>query len=105
MGSCSGIAMMTGHTRPSHARPSRVASKGTTNSAWLTLEAVVTFLTASQAAALLLEVGHADSRKGRCTMMFCLIVMNLVDGNSGVHNGGLDSLLLDDWLNGLRGIG
>lgn len=38
-------------------------------------------------------------------MVFCLIVMNLVDGNGGVHNGGLDSLLLDDWLNGLRGIG
>lgn len=37
-------------------------------------------------------------------MMFCLIVMNLVDGDSGVHNGRLDGLLLNDWLNGLRGI-
>lgn len=36
-------------------------------------------------------------------MVFCLVVMNLVDRDSGVDNGWLDSLLLDNGLNGLWG--
>jgi hypothetical protein len=30
-----------------------------------------------------------------------LVVMNFVDGDGGVDDGWLDSLLLDDWLDGL----
>lgn len=34
-------------------------------------------------------------------MVLSLILMNLVDWDGGVDNGWLNSLLLDDWLNGL----
>ncbi len=88
--------MMTGQTSPG-----RAASKSTAHGAWFTLEAIVTLLTPRQGSTLLLKVGHANGGQGRCGMMFCLIVMNLMNWDSGVHHGWLDSLLLDNWLNGL----
>ena len=36
--------------------------------------------------------------------MFGFIVVNLVDGDSGMHDGWLNRLLLNDWLNGLWGL-
>jgi hypothetical protein len=74
---------------------------GTTDSAGLTLEAVVTLLAASQDTTLLLEVGHGDGRKSRGAVVLGSVVVNLVDGDGGVDNVGLDGLLVDDGLDGL----
>jgi len=64
----------------------------------LTLETVVTLFTTGQATTLLLEICHADSRESAGRMVFGLVLVDLVDGNSGVDNRRLDGLLLDDWL-------
>jgi hypothetical protein len=74
---------------------------GATNSAGLTLEAVVTLLAASQDTTLLLEVGHRDGRKSRGAVVLGSVVVNLVDGDGGVDNVGLDGLLVDNGLDGL----
>jgi len=67
----------------------------------LALETVVTLLTAAENTALLLEVVHADrGQRGGC-MVLGGVVVNLMNGHSGVHNVGLDNLLVHDWLNGL----
>ena len=78
------------------------ASEGTANSSWLTLEPIITLFTAGQAPALLLEVCHADSGQRRCGVVLGFIVVDFVDGDGGVDDGWLDSLLIDDWLDGLR---
>ena len=77
------------------------ASEGTSNSSWLTLEPIITLFTAGQAPALLLEVCHADSGQRRCGVVLAFIVVDFVDGDGGVDDGWLDSLLVDDWLDGL----
>ena len=74
---------------------------GTTNSAGLTLEAVVTLLAASQDTTLLLKVGHGDGRKSRGAVVLGSVVVDLVDGDGGVDNVGLDGLLVDNGLDGL----
>ena len=61
-------------------------TQGTADCARLTLEAIITFLTTSQATTLLLEVGHTDSRKGRCSMVLRLVVMDFMDRNSSVND-------------------
>lgn len=66
----------------------------------LTLETIVTFLTASQATSLLLEVGHAHGWESGGGVVLRLVLVNLVDGHGGVDNRWLDRLFLDDWLNG-----
>lgn len=68
------------------------SAESATNRAGLTLEAVEALLTASQDTTLLLEVGHADSGKSRGGVVLSSVVVNLVDGNGGVDDGGLDSL-------------
>lgn len=72
-----------------------------TDRAGLTLEAIVALLAASQDTALLLELGHANSGKGGSGVVLGSVVVNLVDGNSGVGNVRLNSLLLNNRLNGL----
>ena len=74
---------------------------GTTDGAGLTLETVVTLLAASQDTTLLLKVGHGDGRKSRGAVVLSGVVVNLVDGDSGVDNVRLDGLLVDDGLDGL----
>ena len=78
------------------------ASEGTTNSSWFTLEAIVTLFTAGQTSSLLLEVCHADSGQSRCGVVLGFIVVDFVNGDGGVDNGWLNSLLVDNWLDGLR---
>lgn len=74
---------------------------GATNSAGLTLEAVVTLLAASQDTTLLLKVGHGDGGKSRGSVVLGGIVVNLVDGDGGVDNMRLNGLLVDNRLDGL----
>jgi len=68
------------------------ATESTTNRARLALETVEALLAASEDTTLLLEVGHADSRKGRSGVVLSSVVVDLVDGDGGVDNGGLDGL-------------
>lgn len=74
---------------------------GATDSAGLTLEAVVTLLAASQDTTLLLEVGHGDGRKSRGAVVLGSVVVDLVDRDGGVDNVRLDGLLVDNGLDGL----
>ena len=62
---------------------------------------VIALFAASQAAALFLEVRHTDGRECRSSMVFGLILVNLVNGDSGMNDGWLDGLFLDDWLDSL----
>jgi len=82
------------------ATDSWASAERATDSSWLTLETVVALLTTGQATTLLLEICHADSRESGGRMVLGLVLVDLVDGNSGVDNRRLDSLLLDDWLDG-----
>ena len=74
---------------------------GATDSAGLTLEAIVALLAAGQDTTLLLKVGHGDGGKSRGSVVLGGVVVNLVDGNGGVDNVRLDGLLVDDGLDGL----
>lgn len=74
---------------------------GATNSAGLTLEAIVTLLAAGQDTTLLLKVGHGDGGKSRGSVVLGGIVVNLVNGDGGVDNVRLDGLLVDNGLDGL----
>jgi hypothetical protein len=53
---------------------------------------------------VLLELGHADSRKSRSGVMLSSVMMDLVNGDSGVDDMGLDSLLLYYRLNCLMDV-
>ena len=68
------------------------ATESTANGARLALETVEALLATSEDTTLLLEVGHADSGKGRGGVVLGSVVVNLVDGDGGVDNGGLDCL-------------
>lgn len=74
---------------------------GATNSAGLTLEAIVTLLAAGQDTTLLLKVGHGDGGKSRGSVVLGGVVVNLVNGDGGVDNVRLDGLLVDNGLDGL----
>lgn len=77
--------------RVGRANLSASSTESTTNRAGLTLEAIEALLTTSEDTTLLLEVGHADDGKGRGGVDLGSVVVDLVDGNSGVD---------DSWLNG-----
>lgn len=55
-------------------------------------------VTAGQGAAVLLEVGHADCRKGGGLVVLSGVVVVLVDGDGRVYDVGFDSLAVNDWL-------
>jgi len=57
-------------------------------------EAVLTLLTADEGAALCLELGHGDGGEGRGSVVLGGVVVNLVDGDGGVGDVGLDGLCL-----------
>lgn len=70
----------------------------TTDSLGLAFEGISALLTAAEGATLLLELGHGDGREGGGGVVFCLVVVDFVDGVGRVDDGGLDGLLLDDGL-------
>lgn len=73
----------------------------TTNVLGDTLELVVALLAASKSAALGPELLHGHGWESSSLMVGSLVMVNLMDGNGGVDNVGLDSLLLDNGLDGL----
>ena len=64
----------------------RTCSQSTANTSWLTLKSIIALFTAGQTSTLLLEVSHADGGQSRCRVMLRFIVVNLMDGNSGVDD-------------------
>lgn len=67
---------------------------------WLALEGIGALLTACEGTARLLEVGHGNGRESGGGVVLGFVVVYLMHGNSRVYDVGLDSLLLDYWLNG-----
>ena len=73
----------------------------TTDSSWLAFETVMSLFATGQASTLFLEVGHADGWESRSSVMLGFIVVSLVDWDSGVNYGWLNSLLLNNRLDRL----
>jgi len=67
---------------------------------WAAVEAIVTLLTTGERAALVLELVHAHGRKSGSSMMLGSVVVNLMDWNSRVNDMRLNSLFLNNRLNG-----
>jgi len=75
------------------------SSEGTANSLWLTGESITSLFASGQSTALALELVHGDrGQLGGCVVLG-LILVDFVDRDSGVNNGRLNCLLLDDGLN------
>ena len=55
----------------------------------------------SQVSTLLLEVGHADGWESRGSVVLGLVVVSLVNRDGGMYYRRLNSLLLDNGLDGL----
>lgn len=66
-----------------------------------TLELVVALLAASESTALGLELLHGHGWESSSLMVGSLIMVDLMDRDSGVDHVGLDGLLLDNRLDGL----
>jgi hypothetical protein len=66
-----------------------------------TLELVVTLLASAEDTALGLELVHGHGWQSSALVVCSGVVVNLVDGDSGVDDVGLDDLLVDDGLDGL----
>lgn len=75
--------------------------QGSTNVFRLALESVVALATTTKDTALLLELSEGHCGKLRSPVVGGGVVVDLVNGDSFVHDIGLDSLLVDDGLNGL----
>ena len=71
-----------------------VSSKRSTNGSWFALECIGSLLPTSNGAALLLELRHGNSWESRGSVVFGLIVMDLVYWNGRVNNTWLNSLTL-----------
>jgi len=72
--------------------------ESTANRAWLTCESVAALLTTSEGSTLSLELVHGHSREGGSSVMLGLVLVDFMDGDGGVNDGWLNSLLLDDRL-------
>ena len=79
-----------------------VATKSTANSSRLALKPIIAFLATCQTAALLLEVSHADGGQCGCGMVLGFVLVDFVNGDRGVDDGGLNGFFLYDGLDGLR---
>jgi hypothetical protein len=75
-----------------------------TNVLGSTLELVEALFTASQRTTLALELFQRDGGEFRSGVVLGTIVVNLVNGNCGVDNSGLDNLLVEYGLNGLMDV-
>ena len=61
---------------------------------------IMSFLVAHQGASLLLEVVHGHGWESACSMVLCLVMVDLMDWDGSVNHMRLNSLLLHNWLNG-----
>lgn len=66
-----------------------------------TLELIVTLLTAGKSSTLGLELIHSHGRQSGSLVVGGLVMVDLMDRDGGVHYAGLDSLLLNNGLDGL----
>jgi hypothetical protein len=80
------------------------ASECSTNRSWLASERIGALLTTLERSSLCSELVHGDRWKRGSGVVLGLILVDFVDWNGGVHDGWLDSLLLDDWLDGLMDV-
>jgi len=77
------------------------AAEGLVNWAWCTGELISALLAAAEVSARSLELAHGHGRKLGDGVELGLVVVNLMHWDSGVDNGWLDNLFLNDWLDGL----
>jgi len=82
------------------ARPVRPAERAA-DLPRLALEGVGPLLAPREGAVLVLELVHGDGGQGGGGVVLGFVVVHFVDGVGGVHDCGLDRLLLDDGLDGL----
>lgn len=82
----------------------RVTSKGLVDTSGFTTELVDSLFPAGEVAARSLELVHAHGWESGSSVVLALIVVNLVHGNGGVHDAGLDGLLLHDGLDVLMDV-
>ena len=73
-------------------------SKRTTNGFWLPAKSISALLATVELSALTLKLVHGDRGEMTGSVVLCLVLVDFVDGDGGVHDGGLNSLLLDDGL-------
>lgn len=62
------------------------------NRLWLAAENIGALLTTAKASALLLKLVRGDGRKLSISVVLSLVLVNLVDRDSGVDDGWLDGL-------------
>jgi len=71
------------------------------NGSWLASERIGALLTTLERSSFCSELVHADGWERGSSVVLGLILVDFVDWNGGVHDGWLNSLLLDDWLDSL----
>jgi len=74
-------------------------AESTANSLRLAGKSITSLLTTAEMSTLSFELLHGDGRQLGSSMMLGFILVYFVDRDGCVHNGWLDSLLLDDRLN------
>jgi len=82
-------------------RTETCSSCATSNVLGYTLKLIVTLLASGQGTALRLELAHGHRWQSSGLVVSGSVVVDLMDGDSGVDDVGLDGLLLDNRLNGL----
>jgi hypothetical protein len=75
-------------------------SKSTAYSSGLATESIGALFTTGKGSSLALELIHGDGRELGSTVVLSLVLVDFVDGHSGVDDVGLNRLLLDDRLDG-----
>jgi len=83
------------------ANVTETSSSASANVLGHTLELIVALFTTAENTSLGLELIHGHGGQSSCSVVGSSIVVDLMNGDSGVNNIGLDNLLLHDWLNGL----
>jgi len=86
------------------ANSSKSTRGASTNVLWYAFESVVALLTTLKRSALAGELTHSHGWKRSRVMVGCLVVVYLVNGDSGVDDVGLDSLLLHNRLDSLMDV-
>jgi len=84
--------------------PVRAITQRAPDLAGLALEGVGSLLAAVERAVLVLELVHGDGGEGGCGVVLCFVVVDFVDGDCGVDDGGLNGLFLDDGLDCLMDV-
>jgi hypothetical protein len=95
------VVLRTGVRDVSITNVTETASGAGTDVLGDTLELVVTLLTAAENTTLGLELVHGHGRQSSGLVVGGSVVVNLVDGDGGVDNIGLDDLLVDNGLDSL----